>query len=257
MLLAFVRKRIFNEWRQLFPMVRKISGSFEVFNPSRGANMRWHQDGHTPGTFIAHLALLDDQSQVSGSMNWFEVALPSRSAHPPAGEEEGEQVGQAEVDEEMQYAVKMHPDEESIARITRNNFIAFDFESAASQRLIVFEDDRCYHRTPLTAHAIREIQQRQRRPIARFVFYAVRESDADYEASHSTEDTAIDDAGKVPTTMSCSLPKGLLDALEAYMAQGCGAKALMTMDEATEAYISGDDDLIRWLTSSYCVEQPD
>jgi hypothetical protein len=257
-LLALMRRRIFDHWHHLFPAVQRLSGSFEIFNPSRGANMRWHQDGHTPGTFIAHLALLDDQSKISENMNWFEVALPSRSAK--ADEVEGRDGNDDDEEEETQYTVEMHTDEASIARIDRSTFVAFDFDSAALQRLVIFEDDGCYHRTPLTAHAaVHEMQQQLLRPIARFVFYAVDESGVDlsnacqYPPPAFVAEEPRAHGGHVPATIS-SLPIGLRAALEGYVASGVRANTLMTLEEAMEAYIRGDDHLIGWLTTSFSAD---
>ena len=263
-LLALIRTRIFVDWHRLFPTVRRLSGSFEIFNPCIGANLGWHQDGHTPGTFIAHLALLEDQSKTSESMNWFEVALPSRSCAVSDGVEGREGDDDDEV-KESRYTLEMHTDEDSIARIDRSNFVTFEFDSAALQRLVIFEDDGCYHRTPLTAYAAEnQMQQQLLRPIARFVFYAVGESGVDPPCASSqppppafaAEAPRVHGGHEVPTTIS-SLPIGLCTALDGYVASGCRANAPtcapMTLDEAMEAYVRGDDHLIRWLTSSFSV----
>jgi hypothetical protein len=42
-LLQLCRRRLFEVWRPVLPLLSKLSGTFEIFNPANGANMGWHQ----------------------------------------------------------------------------------------------------------------------------------------------------------------------------------------------------------------------
>lgn len=171
-----LRARLFDVWRALAPNLETMSGSFEIFNPAHGANMRWHRDGHTAGEFICHYYLDATPSTArppdmatgtdapTVAMNWFEVALP---ATDDADE------GAAVDDDEPAFALDFGQNDDTLrARISRRNLVAFERGAhAAEQRLVVFEDARAFHRTPLTAHALPLLQAAGQRPIARIVFH--------------------------------------------------------------------------------------
>jgi len=177
-----LRSRLFEVWRSLAPELHRMTGSFEVFNPAQGANMGWHRDGHVAGEFIAHYYLdrLDVEAVDAGlGMDWFEVALPVEPETLRPGDVQGAAGGggqeseSAPSDEDGAYALPFGvDDDEQRAAIHRHNFVLFETGPTAVRRLVVFEDARVFHRTPLTAHALDDrLQGDRRRPIARFVFY--------------------------------------------------------------------------------------
>ena len=56
--------------------------------------------------------------------------------------------------------------------VSRANFVPFAIgRPTAAQRLVLFEDAKVFHRTPLTAYGLHELQTRRQRPMARVVCY--------------------------------------------------------------------------------------
>ena len=227
LLLSFVRRRIFNVWRGVLPSLSRLHCTFEIFNPANGANMGWHQDGHPSGTFIAHYALPSSQNT---NMNWFEVALPpSENGCEP---------------DDAQYALELFTDHNMIGRINPHNFVPFPFDCPSQQRIVVLEDAACYHRTPLTAHAVRGLQQEQHRPIARFVFYGVCD---DGSAANFSGLSAAPDGSTTQQNQLHLLPDGLHQAVDRFALQTTRRR---TFEEALALYVAGDPDVVEWLRES-------
>jgi hypothetical protein len=219
---SLLRRRLFGKWRSLFPAVTKVTGSFEVFNPSNGTNMGWHQDGYGPGMMIAHYALLG-AGDTGTAMNWFEVALPPSLHH-----------NEAEAEEMACYSV-------DVRRVDRSNFLAFEFTPAARQPLVIIEDAAAFHRTPLTAHSIHDLQRAKRRPIARIVFYAVAAA-AESAVGVAEEFCASESPALVPP-----LPNGLLAVVERFAATQ--SEKPTSVDDALDRYVAGDTELVGWLVN--------
>ena len=53
------------------PELGSVTGTFEIFNPGIGSNIRWHTDGWLAGTYLAHY--YPDQGG-DADMDWFEVS---------------------------------------------------------------------------------------------------------------------------------------------------------------------------------------
>jgi hypothetical protein len=225
----FVRSRLFAVWRQICPALETLRGSFELFNPAHGANMGWHQDGHVAGEFIAHYYLRawnaggetakpDAEREAAGSeaMNWLELALPrlaeTDDSIDTADDGDGDGFAAALLDFGSDDAARRR-------RVRAPNFLALPV-GGPEQRLLVFEDARVYHRTPLTAHAFRALQPSQLRPIARLVCSG---SSADgSELSFAIRADAAEAAGGAVRVTSRAapvcrqLPAGLRRALGAF-----------------------------------------
>jgi hypothetical protein len=218
---AFLRSRLLEPWLCLAPRLHTMRGSLEFFNPSIGANMGWHQDGHESGCFIAHFYLPGDISTdpetEEAAMDWFEVALP------PCDNMEAMDGDEDDADEEdAVYGVEFVTDEAPKALCRPSNFLAFSFAAAALQPIVIFEDAGCYHRTPLTALAVPKLQERRRRPVVRMVFYAldVGGNSVGFPhrlSSHGDVAGATDTtAASQPTLVGMCLPLGLRRLLEQY-----------------------------------------
>ena len=252
---SFVRTRLFDVLHALAPQLAALSGTFEMMNPAHGANMGWHQDGHGPGEFITHyyLGVSASPGEVSGrgvagpvaeGTGWCEVALPplgvetaDAEAEAVGGDGEDEDKDEAE---EAVYELDFRSDGGlSRAGVSRANFVPFAIgSSSAAQRLVVFEDAGVFHRTPLTAYALPDLQARRQRPMARVVCYG----------TSSTGDTLGFEQpahSSAPTSTVSALPAGLRRALEAYAA----SRPQCTVADALDAYLRGDAELVRFLES--------
>ena len=213
-------------------------------NPTHGANMGWHQDGYNQGVYIAHYYLIGDNCEVENTaMDWFEIALP-----PPLPATDGD-VGE-------NYSVELLNgvlDQARIHRISPRNFVAFAFKTPAQQRLVVFEDVECYHRTPLTANVhAGNLQRQRRRPIARFVFYGVR--DDGQPAGFGAETVLVSEPTVVtPHDDMCTLPSGLLQAVKSFAERAGHEKSF---NEALVAYMTGTQEVVRWLRCGSGINNP-
>ena len=211
----FLRARLLDVWRALTPALARMSASVELFKPAHGANMGWHKDGHGPFEYIA-LYLL---GEVDEALGWLEVALPPRAPVAAADDDD---------DGEESYTVDLGADDDAERRaISRATFLPFGLTTTAGQRLVVFEDARAMHRTPLTAHARAELQSRRQRPMARVVFHG---ADANGDAVGFPAPRA---AAAAP---AAALPAGLRRAVEGYAA----AAGAPSFEEALDAYVRGD-----------------
>ena len=216
----FLRARLLDVWRALMPALARMSASVELFNPAHGANMGWHKDGHGPSEYIAHYLLGD----VDEGLGWLEVALPPRAAADNDND-----------DGEESYTVDLGADDDAERRaISRATFLPFGLTTTAGQRLVVFEDARAMHRTPLTAHARAELQARRQRPMARVVFHG---ADANGDAVGFPTPRA---AAAAP---AAALPAGLRRAVEGYAA----AAGATSFADALEAYVRGDADVVAFV----------
>ena len=169
--------------------------------------MGWHKDGHGPSEYIAHYLLGD----VDEGLGWLEVALPPRAAADNDHD-----------DGEESYTVDLGADDDAERRaISRATFLPFGLTTTAGQRLVVFEDARAMHRTPLTAHARAELQARRQRPMARVVFHG---------AGRQRRRRRLPGAAR-GAAPAAALPAGLRRAVEGYAA----AAGAPSFEEALDA----------------------
>ena len=208
-LLTFLRSRLLEPWCALSPELDRLCGTLEVLHEGIGANMEWHRNGHAPGYFIAQFHLpgspLTEGMTEEAAMDWFEVALPPT---PEIDSTNNHSEGAA-----------------AKAPCTPANFLAFSFAAGPRQPLVIFEDSSCYHRTPLTALAVHDLQARRRRPVVRIIF---RGLDAEggpvgfphhppsAAAGHDLEPEPYEALARTPQMM---LPLGLCRLFEQYTAE--------------------------------------
>ena len=259
---SFVRARLFDVWHGMAPQLARLSGTFEMMNPAHGANMGWHQDGHGAGEYITHYYLgspagpgeASAPRPVAEGTGWCEVALPPLGAETAeaeavaeavfaavGGDGEGEGEGEGE-DEEAVYELDFRSDGGlNRAGISRANFVPFAIgSSTAAQRLVVFEDAGVFHRTPLTAYALPDLQAMRQRPMARVVCYGTSS-----DGSELRFEQPAHAAAPTPTSAADALPAGLHRALEAYAA----SQPQWGLADALDAYLRGDAELVRFLES--------
>ena len=258
---SFVRARLFDVWHGMAPELARLSGTFEMMNPAHGANMGWHQDGHGAGEYITHYYLgspagpgeASAPRPVAEGTGWCEVALPPLGADTAeavaeavveavavGGDGEGE--GEDEEEEEAVYELDFRSDGGlNRAGISRTNFVPFAIgSSTAAQRLVVFEDAGVFHRTPLTAYALPDLQASRQRPMARVVCYGTSS-----EGNEVRFEQPVHAAAPTPTSAAAALPAGLHRALEAYAA----SQPQWELADALDAYLRGDGELVRFLES--------
>ena len=294
-----LRSRLFDVWAGLLaagvdadagvgadaPALARLSGTIEIFNPAIGANMGWHRDGHGPGEFIAHYYLgCPSRSQdgtilpASGGkvpMGWSEVAMPHGSGRGDRGD-----VSDGSDDDSSEFLLDFgQSDGEERAGVSEHNVLLFEHGVAADQRLVIFEDARVFHRTPLTAYAASErLQDERQRPIARVVFHGVSADGASvgFSYPHATQssprgdDKVASEAIHSQKVAEEELPPGLRRAIEAHAEQhaddeagasegavqegsSCRAVSGVTaanMRTSFEAYVAGTPSMIRCIQST-------
>ena len=184
-------------------------------------------------------------------MNWFEVALP----------DEGDQCSDS--DDEAAFTLDFgHGDDELRQRISRRNLVAFERgPRAAEQPLVIFEDARAFHRTPLTAYALPQLQAAGQRPIARIVFHGKSDQGDDLGfpslcASTVEGHGCADEASRRCAPLNGELPRGLWRAVHAHAQAQCAvavdaslaAAATPTaamLSASLDAYVDGAAEIIR------------
>ena len=247
---SFVRARLFDVWHGMAPELARLSGTFEMMNPAHGANMGWHQDGHGAAEYITHYYLGAGEASaprpVAEGTGWCEVALPPLGAETAKAEAVAEAeavvVGGEDEDEEALYELDFRSDGGlNRAGVSRANFVPFAIgSSTAAQRLVVFEDAGVFHRTPLTAYALPDLQTSRQRPMARVVCYGTSS-----DGSELRFEQPAHAAAPTPTPATAALPPGLHRALEAYAA----SQPQWDLADALDAYLRGDAELVRFLES--------
>ena len=264
---TLLRSRLFDVWASLLSVtggapLARLSGTFEIFNPAMGANMGWHRDGHGHSEFIAHY-YLECPSQSGWAvkpsmMDWFEVAMPQHGADDaglcvPDSVISGPEVGRSDENDDgpSPFALDFgHSDDAERAGVSVDNFLTFKTGIASDQRLVVFEDSRVFHRTPLTAHAAgSSLQSQRRRPIARIVFHgssskgvalgfpypqsAICPSPSGMPADCQSTNSCTGFIGAQPQCIEADLPLGLRRAIEAHAehtADGNHMRSMMAED---------------------------
>ena len=108
----------------------------------------------------------------------------------------------------------------------------------AAQRLVLFEDAKVFHRTPLTAYALRDLQASRQRPMARFVLYGSSGAGDAVGLSVPAHAAAM-------TDVELALPTGLRRFVEDYAAQPGVSRT-----KALDAYVAGDSNLVRHLVAA-------
>ena len=244
----FVRSRLFDVWRALSPQLAKLTGTFEMMNPAHGANMGWHQDGHAAGEYIGHYYLSSggpaeapEHRTVAEGTGWCEVALPPLEPDAVEAAPDAEaMMGGEEADEEVVYELDFRSDGGlSRGGVSRASFVPFAVgRPTAAQRLVLFEDAKVFHRTPLTAYSLRDLQASRQRPMARFVLYGSSGAGDAVGLSVPAHAAAM-------TDVELALPTGLRRFVEDYAAQPGVSRT-----KALDAYVAGDSDLVRHLVAA-------
>ena len=177
---------------------------------------------------------------------WCEVALPPLGAEIES-EDKAEAKAAVSNDEEVEKEEAVYELDFrsggglSRGSVSRANFVPFAVgSSTAAQRLVVFEDAGVFHRTPLTAYALPDLQAGRQRPMARVVFYGANSLGDAVRFEQPARAVALS-----PTATAAALPTGLRRALEAYAA----SQPQLELTDALDLYLRGDAELVRFLES--------